>query len=82
LRCFERTRGERSARCLAFAAIESFDDGADEFVESVLSRRFTSAISSSNCLINSACAVRNSLCVPICSACESICLDRNRIIWS
>jgi hypothetical protein len=48
LRPFERSRDERSARRAAFAPIESFDGGVEEFVESIPSRRRSSAFSASN----------------------------------
>jgi hypothetical protein len=48
LRSFERSRDERSARRAAFASIESFDGGVEEFVEFIPSRRRSSAFSASN----------------------------------
>ncbi|MBV9143864.1 MAG: hypothetical protein JO115_23590 [Pseudonocardiales bacterium] len=48
LRSFERSRDERSARRAAFAPIESFDGGVEEFVEFIPSRRRSSAFSASN----------------------------------
>jgi len=44
---FDLSRDERSARRLAFASIESFDGGTEEFVESIPSRRRSSAFSAS-----------------------------------
>lgn len=44
LRSFDRTRNDRSSR-LAFAAIESFDCGVDEFCESLHNRRRSSVVS-------------------------------------
>jgi hypothetical protein len=80
----EGSRDERSARRLAlscaFAAIESFDGGVPEFDKSIPSRRRSSANSACNRLINSACVTSNWPCVPICSACVSICLAYNRSI--
>jgi hypothetical protein len=57
---------------LAFAAIESFDDGVEEFEESIPNRRRSSASSSCNLLISSTCAANISPCVAICAACTSI----------
>jgi hypothetical protein len=48
LRSFDLSRDERSARRLAFASIESFDGGTEEFVEFIPSRRRSSAFSASN----------------------------------
>ena len=48
LRPFERSRDERSARRAAFAPIESFDGGVEEFLESIPSRRRSSAFFASN----------------------------------
>jgi hypothetical protein len=48
LRSVDRTRDERSAFRRAFAAIESFDGGVDEFRLSRPSRRFNSAFSASS----------------------------------
>jgi hypothetical protein len=47
LRSFERSRDERSARRWAFAPIESFEGGVEEFVEFSPSRRRNSAFSAS-----------------------------------
>jgi hypothetical protein len=47
LRSFDRTRDDRSARCFAVTARESFDDGVDEFDESFPNCRFTAANSAS-----------------------------------
>ncbi|HWR47470.1 MAG TPA: hypothetical protein VN327_07660 [Pseudonocardiaceae bacterium] len=48
MRSGDRSRDERSARRLAFAPIESFDGGIEEFLESIPSRRLNSAFSASN----------------------------------
>jgi hypothetical protein len=48
LRSFERSRDERSARRAAFAPIESFEGGVEEFLEFIPSRRRNSAFSASN----------------------------------
>ncbi|PZS28396.1 MAG: hypothetical protein DLM61_14935 [Pseudonocardiales bacterium] len=42
------SRDDRSTRRLAFAPIESFDGGVEEFVEFIPSRRLNSAFSLSN----------------------------------
>ncbi len=48
LRSADLSRDERSARRLAFAPIESFDDGVEEFVEFIPTRRLNSAFSISS----------------------------------
>lgn len=52
LRSFTRSRDERSVRRFTFAAIESFEGGTEEFVESWPSRRHISTTSSSSHLIS------------------------------
>jgi hypothetical protein len=47
LRSFERSRDERSARHAAFAPIESFEGGVEEFPEFIPNRRRNSAFSAS-----------------------------------
>jgi hypothetical protein len=47
LASFERSRDERSTRRAAFAPIESFEGGVEEFREFIPSRRRNSAFSAS-----------------------------------